>query len=356
MTGTITVTIAGAPTASTGEASAVSETAATLHGTVNPQGKPTTYYFNYGTSTVYGQKTTEQTAGEGSLDEPVLAGVSSLLPGTTYHVQLVAKHTSGTTLGADETFTTQGAPMVTTGSATAVGETQATLNATVNPDGQTTTYVFEWGTSSTYGQTTAELPAGEDHSGHLESATLTGLSASTVYHFRLVAKNASGTVTGGDEVFPTASPSATTTTSGGSARSATQSSTTPAATIAPLAPIEGPSASTLLGSPVLRSTQRGFSVRGSLEVSQADAGRRLEVDLLATSASLATARRSRAVRVGRLVRASVSAGKVSFSVALNARGQRALMRHHRLPLTVKITLTPTSGAPFVVTRTITLRV
>ena len=46
------------------------------------------------------------------------------------------------------------------------------------------------------------------------------------------------------------------------------------------------------------------------------------------------------VRVGHLVRSSVSAGKMSFVVKLNASARRALKRHHRLALTVKITLTP----------------
>jgi hypothetical protein len=79
------------------------------------------------------------------------------------------------------------------------------------------------------------------------------------------------------------------------------------------------------------------------------------VDLLAKSASLAKTRHSVSVRVGRLVRASVSAGKESFSVALTASGKRALARHRRLALTVKITLTPVRGAATSVTRSVTLR-
>jgi hypothetical protein len=52
------------------------------------------------------------------------------------------------------------------------------------------------------------------------------------------------------------------------------------------------------------------------------------------------------------VRSSVSAGNVSFVVKLNAKTRNALKRHHRLALTVKITLTPIYGEPFSVTRTI----
>src|SRR5437667_12276125 len=110
MTGTITVTIPGAPTATTGLATAVSETEATLTGTVNPHGKATTYFFNYGTSASYGAKTNEDSAGEGSTDQSVSLPLSSLSPGRTYHFQLVAKNAASTTLGDDQTFTTLSPP------------------------------------------------------------------------------------------------------------------------------------------------------------------------------------------------------------------------------------------------------
>jgi hypothetical protein len=111
------------------------------------------------------------------------------------------------------------------------------------------------------------------------------------------------------------------------------------------------------GSVKLTAPLHGSSVRGSIELGQAGAGGRLEVDLLAKNASLANVRGSgsKSVRVGRLVRRSVSAGKVSFSVALTAQGKRALTHHHSLPLTVKITLTPTQGETVTVTRSVTLR-
>jgi plastocyanin len=142
-----------------------------------------------------------------------------------------------------------------------------------------------------------------------------------------------------------------------STSTATQSSTTPSSSTTATTPVEPPPGSPLLRSPSLRSTQRGTSVKGSLNVSQAGGGGRLEVDLFAKSASLARTRRSGSgsVRVGRLVRASVSVGRVSFSVSLTARGKRALTRHRHLALTVKITLTPVRGTPVSVTRNVVLR-
>jgi hypothetical protein len=92
-------------------------------------------------------------------------------------------------------------------------------------------------------------------------------------------------------------------------------------------------------------------------VSQTGAGGRLEVDLIASGASLARrGTRAHQVVVGRLVRASVSPGKVSFSVSLTARGKSALRRHHRLALTVRIMLTPLHGAAVTIARSVSLRV
>ncbi len=104
----------------------------------------------------------------------------------------------------------------------------------------------------------------------------------------------------------------------------------------------------------LAGSQRGPTVHGSLEVSQAGAGGRLEVGLFAAHASLAKAGHSE-VRVGRLVRSSLKAGSVSLSVPLSARGRAALRRHRRLALTVKLTLTPLHGAAVTVTRHVVVR-
>jgi hypothetical protein len=91
------------------------------------------------------------------------------------------------------------APAVTTGDATSVGQTTATLNGTVTPDGAEAPYVFQYGTSSEYGLQTEQqtVPAGTDPVA--VEAALTGLSAGTTYHYRLV----SGDVQGEDRTFTT---------------------------------------------------------------------------------------------------------------------------------------------------------
>jgi Fibronectin type III domain len=98
---------AAAPSATTGAATSVTSTSATLTGEVNPNGEPTTYHFEYGTTNAYGARTPDQgpTAAV-KQNTDVSAPVSGLSPGTTYHYRLVAANGSGTKLGADKRFTT----------------------------------------------------------------------------------------------------------------------------------------------------------------------------------------------------------------------------------------------------------
>jgi hypothetical protein len=89
-----------------------------------------------------------------------------------------------------------------------VTETSATLNAMVNPNGGAVTDChFEYGTTTSYGTSVpcASLP-GSEGSPVAVSAAVTGLNASTTYHFRISATNAGGTERGGDETFFTTIP------------------------------------------------------------------------------------------------------------------------------------------------------
>lgn len=97
------------------------------------------------------------------------------------------------------------------------------------------------------------------------------------------------------------------------------------------------------------------SVRGSVDVSSAGAGGRLEVDVVATRASLARADPHALVRVGRIVRPSLTAGVVRFTVPLTAGALRGLRAHRHLPVTIRVLLTPLHGTPVTVTRRLLLR-
>jgi phosphodiesterase/alkaline phosphatase D-like protein len=111
-------------------------------------------------------------------------------------VLAVLAGTAGTALAATS-------PSVTTGKATGINQTSAVLNGTVNPNGSTTTYWFQWGLTNSYGSTSAvhTLKAGTKAvSVHI---TAKGLSPDVTYHYRLVAQNTSGTSSGADRTFKT---------------------------------------------------------------------------------------------------------------------------------------------------------
>ena len=92
---------------------------------------------------------------------------------------------------------------VTTGAATDVTQTSAILNGTVNPNGESTNYYFEYGTDTSYGSTTESTSAGSGTTNVSVSVEITGLTSGTTYHFRLVATNSSGTTYGIDVTFVT---------------------------------------------------------------------------------------------------------------------------------------------------------
>ena len=196
------------PRALTGVASNVQVTTATVAGTVNPEGAGTTYQFQYGASTAYGQSAPASPVDVGSGSSPVAVSVDlvDLAGGTVYHYRIVAMNANGTFHSSDGTFTTLPVPVIDGVSVTALGASSATLNAQVNPKGlQLTDCHFEYGTDSSYGQTAPCVPGAglipADSSDHAVSAAITGLSANTAYHWRIVAQDVNGTSTAVDHVF-----------------------------------------------------------------------------------------------------------------------------------------------------------
>ena len=87
-------------------ATAIKATIATLNGNINPGGLSTTYYFEYGLTTDYGNTTDVLSAGSGSEEVAVNANLTDLIAEFTYHYQLVATNSAGTTEGLDQTFST----------------------------------------------------------------------------------------------------------------------------------------------------------------------------------------------------------------------------------------------------------
>jgi plastocyanin len=105
----------------------------------------------------------------------------------------------------------------------------------------------------------------------------------------------------------------------------------------------------------LASSQHGQAVHGSVDISSAAAGGRLEVQLLALGSSLGAGAHAARVQVGLLTKSPLRAGTATFSVALDARARRALHRHGHLALRVKITLSATHSSSLTITRAVVMR-
>ena len=137
--------------------------------------------------------------GPGSGDSPVevSAKVTGLTPNTaaSYRVQAgFYSPIASTEVG----FTTAkvAAPAVETKGTGGVGASSATLYASVNPRGGTvSTCKFEYGTSTGYGSSVScsALPGSGSSPVVVDASIASGLAASTEYHYRISATNASGT-------------------------------------------------------------------------------------------------------------------------------------------------------------------
>jgi hypothetical protein len=197
-----------APTVTTEPATLIGSSSATLNGTVDPGGLSTGINFLYGTrSNSYGS-ITDTRMHTGTKTQNASANITGLNPSTTYHFNILGENADGTAVGNDRTFTTlspTGAPIAITDPATYVASYSATLNASVDPHGLPTTVHFEYGTTTSYGLTTAPLT----HTGDTYlnvSANVDSLTDKTLYHFRVVAANSGGTEQGSDQTFTTRRP------------------------------------------------------------------------------------------------------------------------------------------------------
>jgi hypothetical protein len=194
-----------------GFASEVSQLSATLNGTIDPVGVPTSYHFAYGTSSAYGSVAPfpEQYVASDRATHTVSQTIGGLTPGTTYHYALVANSPGGTTTGPDETFTTPPvpAPAVTTGGASEVAVASVMLTGSVDPQGWETGYFFEYGPTAAYGSRwpSLDVTLGALTGGQPIVTFLENLQPGTLYHYRLVARNPGGTGYGADETFATPS-------------------------------------------------------------------------------------------------------------------------------------------------------
>jgi hypothetical protein len=101
---------ASKPAVTTGAAASVTQSTVTLTGTVDPNGAATTYFFQFGTTTLYGLQTSAGTV-TGTKPHHVAIAVAGLAPFTRYHYRLVARNAKGLTKGHDRSFKTLKQPL-----------------------------------------------------------------------------------------------------------------------------------------------------------------------------------------------------------------------------------------------------
>ena len=194
----------------TGNATNITRDTATLHASFEGTGKDTDYYFEWGTTTAYGEETPAP-PGNKEVNPVGLTNVevniSGLTAGQLYHYRVVAENEDGISKAEDKTFTASPAIKgLTTLPATDIDTDSATLNGSLDPDGFATTYYFEWGKTTDYGQQQPIAPG--DPVGPAAGTIpvdqpLDNLESGITYHYRIIATNVEGTTVGADQSFVT---------------------------------------------------------------------------------------------------------------------------------------------------------
>ena len=201
------------PVVVTSQNNSVSSSTAELAGTVNPNGASATYWFDYGTSTAFGNQSVAQSIGSGYSSISATGFISGLNANTLYYYRLSAKNRFATVNGTMYSFQTNNNPpiqavktSVKTNTATNISNTTAVVNGQVNPNGTATSYWYEYGTDTNFGYVTAFLGTNSGTSYMSVPTSIAGLTPLTKYYFRLNAENQFGTVNGSIVSFTTTGP------------------------------------------------------------------------------------------------------------------------------------------------------
>ncbi|MEZ4306767.1 MAG: MYXO-CTERM sorting domain-containing protein [Polyangiaceae bacterium] len=198
------------PSVTTELATGVVSTAAVLNGTANPNQVSTTAWFRYDT---VDPGTCDDSFGTrvpfiggtvlppGSTSVPFSEAVLGLMPLTTYYYCAIAESALGTSFGDVLSFTTSGAPIVTTVDAADITSTTATLNGTANANLSESTAWFRYDTvdpgtcDDTFGTRLPDtggtlIDAAETEAAFSEAVK--DLLPGTTYYFCAIAENAAG--------------------------------------------------------------------------------------------------------------------------------------------------------------------
>ncbi len=195
--------------ATTGDATAVTSSGATLNGSINPGSGSVMVWFDWGTSTSLGSRTEAQTIPGGTTTVAVTFSLSKLQTHTVYYFRLDAYRSGGVySLGDIKTFTTSDAPAeapmtVTTGDASAITFNSATLNGKITAGGSPFGAWFEYGTTPSLGKRTEIHTFSDNTTSANLTQTLNDLHSNTTYYFRAVGYRRGANVLGDISTFTT---------------------------------------------------------------------------------------------------------------------------------------------------------
>ena len=206
--GIVTFSTLPLPAAITLPVTLITTSGADLHGIVNPNGRATNAWFEYGTTTSFGSILDNASRGSGTDNVNINATLSGLLPAKTYYYRIVANNSLGTSVGTTLSFNTAGGvPTVGTKAATLVTADGGTLNGDVNPSGLATNAWFEYGTTTSFGSILDNTSRGSGTDNVSMSAALSGLTPGTTIYYRVAASNSVGPSLKGDTFnFTTLNP------------------------------------------------------------------------------------------------------------------------------------------------------
>lgn len=179
-----------APLATTGNATNITISDATLNGTADPRSSSSSSYFEWGPSPVLGFSTASQNIGSGSGAVPVSASITGLASFTKYYFRIRATNAGGTTFGSIDSFQTllaaPSSPSLASPSDGATG-LPASVTFTWHAQQQTETFSLQLSTDSVFSSLVISDSSLVD-----TFRTVSGLIPSTTYFWRVRAKNAAG--------------------------------------------------------------------------------------------------------------------------------------------------------------------
>ncbi|MGB8657546.1 MAG: T9SS type A sorting domain-containing protein [Candidatus Zixiibacteriota bacterium] len=201
--GDSTFTTLTTPTVTTATITSITSTTASSGGDVTSDGGASVTARGVCWSTSANPTTSDSKTTNGTGTGAFTSSLTSLTPGTLYHVRAYATNSVSTSYGGDSTFTTLPTPTITTTTITPITCQSATSGGNITSDGgdSITARGVCWGTSANPVSSGSHTVNNSDTGSFVSSVT--GLTPNTLYHVRAYATNSGGTSYGGDSTFTT---------------------------------------------------------------------------------------------------------------------------------------------------------